>query len=648
MIELRNISKTYQMGRVEVRALRDISLRIEPGEFVAIMGASGSGKSTLMHILGCLDRPDRGVYRLAGREINALSDNRLALLRNHWFGFVFQQFYLLSHLSALENAELPLIYAGSRDRTERARGEIEAVGLGKRGNHHPNEMSGGEQQRVAIARALVNNPPIILADEPTGNLDSQTTAEILNLLEELNREGKTVIMVTHEKELAGRARRVITLSDGKIVSDKGNGIYSDGWEERPTRPGQAERKSGTAVLTDQLRQAVHSIISHKLRTFLSMLGILIGVGAVIAMLALGAGAQKSIEDRLSSLGTNLLSIRPGSRHLRGVSGAAGEVTRFTAKDSEAMQKLPQITRASAQVQGQGQLVYRDKNWNTRIYGVEEDYAPMRAYKPEAGRFFTGEEMKKRERVAVIGQTVVHELFGEENPLGEFIRINRNKFRIIGVLPQKGSSPWRDQDDVVMIPLTTAMYRVLGKDYVDAIDVEVADQALMASAEESLKTLIRQRHRLRDDNEESFRIRNMAEIQEVLKGTTETMGLLLGSIAAISLLVGGIGIMNIMLVSVRERTREIGLRKAIGARKKDIMIQFLIEAVLMTLSGGITGIILGVGIALTMSEITGWTVAVTPESVTLAAVFSGMVGLIFGLWPARQAARLDPIDALRYE
>ena len=368
----------------------------------------------------------------------------------------------------------------------------------------------------------------------------------------------------------------------------------------------------------------------------------------MGMLALGEGAKESIAQRLASLGSNLLMVRPGSPQMRGVALESGSATRFTLQDAEAIVKLPEIKKVSPSVRGRAQLVYSNKNWNTQVQGVGVDYETMRASKPTAGRFFTEEEQRSRERVALLGPTVVRELYSDENPIGTIMKVNRISFKVIGILPQKGSSGWNDDDDVIAIPITTAMYRLLGKQYLDSIDVEVKNPSLMGEAEDSIRKLIIKRQRLSKESEDSFQIRNMAEIQETLASTTKTMTLLLGLIAAISLLVGGIGIMNIMLVSVTERTREIGLRKALGARKADIISQFLIESVVMTFSGGVIGILLGIGIALSFSAFAGWSTKISPSAVVLATAFSIFVGIAFGLWPARQAARLDPILALRYE
>ncbi|MFA4889411.1 MAG: ABC transporter permease [Candidatus Omnitrophota bacterium] len=655
MIELKNIFKTYRMGDVEVKALDGVSLKISSGEFVAIMGSSGSGKSTLMHILGLLDRPDSGSYYLGDKEITRLSDEELAVLRNRHIGFIFQQFHLLPRMTALENVELPLIYAGKRHLKAKAKQEIEGVGLGDRLAHRPNELSGGQQQRVAIARSLVNDPLIILADEPTGNLDSKSKEEIIVILKKLNQNGKTVVVVTHEKEVAMHARRVIQVRDGKIISDEtkqGAGISVEAaslnGELVNSILSQPQEASAEIKFLDYLRQAIFAMLSHKMRSLLSILGILIGVAAVIAMLAVGQGARESIEKQLSSLGSNLLLVRPGSARAQGVSLQSGTVTRFTFNDLAEIAKLEDVKKVYPSVTGRGQIVYANKNWNTSVEGAGIDYAEIRAAVPTVGRFFTEQEVKTRDKVALLGLTVAGELFGDSNPVGETIKINLVNFRVIGLLPEKGASSWHDQDDTVVIPITTAMYRVFGKQYIDSIFAEAKGPESLDAAQEAITKVIIKEHRLGKDEEDSFQIRNMADIKNAFESTTKTMALLLGSIAAISLLVGGIGIMNIMLVSVTERTREIGLRKALGANNKDILVQFLIEAVLMSFLGGIAGVSLGAGVSLLITVLAGWVVKVSGFSVILSTVFSLLVGVAFGLWPARKASQLDPIEALRYE
>ncbi len=651
MIRLDGIRRTYHMGAVDVPALDGVSLEIEEGAFVAITGASGSGKSTLLHVLGLLDRPDGGSYELMGHEVSLLSDDEMAVLRGETIGFVFQLFNLLSRTTALENVALPLLYThredGSADRASRL---LEEMGLGGRAGHRPSELSGGEQQRVAIARALVNEPRILLADEPTGNLDSRTQVEIMNILKALNRKGITVILVTHEEEISRSASRVIQMKDGRIVSDSGAGREgSHASAGRGESRARAVRSSLAGEVTRHVKQAFTAIMANKVRSALSMLGILIGVASVITMLALGTGAKESITQGLASLGSNLLVVRPGSATVRGVRLEAGAVTRFSMEDAEAIaERVPGLRAVSPMVHGGGQVVYGNKNWSTRLLGTGTAYASMRAAEPVRGRFFTEQENMARQRVAVIGQTLVRELFDEEDPVGETIRINKVSFKVIGVLPEKGATHWGDQDDLIVLPVLTAMKRLMGRDYLHSIDLEVASPERMEEVEEDVRTLLLRRHRIPQDNKDSIQVRNMAQIQDAISSTTKTMGWLLGSIACVSLLVGGIGIMNIMLVSVTERTREIGLRKAIGARRRDIQMQFLVEAVVTSLIGGLLGIGFGVLLSYLVSSLFQWTTRVSLESVALAFGFSATVGIAFGFWPARKAARFDPIRALRYE
>ena len=647
MISVKGISKIYKSGKMEYQALNDVTIDIKRGEFVAIMGPSGSGKSTLMHLLGFLDKPDSGSYLLEGKETADLSDEEYARLRQDKIGFVFQQFHLLPRSSAEENVAMPLVYSGKKTFEPRAKELLDSVGLGTKLKNLPGEMSGGEKQRAAIARALINDPEILFADEPTGNLDSKSEKEIMEIFTALNNQGKTIVMVTHEPEIAEYAHRIITVRDGKILSDKktlnGEAKLSDAPQHR-----EKQRSAGLEIeFKDYLKQALISVMGNKLRSALSVLGILIGVASVIAMLALAEGAKESINKQLSSLGSNLLVVSPAYNRSGGVSREGA--TRITLQDSQEAARLASVKNASGLVSGNVQAVYGNKNKATRVEGASHSYEEIRSYKPAAGRFFTNAEEKQRERVALLGATVVKELFGSEDPTGATVKINRVNFKVIGVLPLKGSGGWRDQDDTIIIPINTAMYRLLGKQYVDQIYVQAKDADSLESAQDEIMELLNKRHNISASRKDpAFEIRNMAEMQEAIQSTSRTLTWLLGSIAAISLLVGGIGIMNIMLVSVKERTREIGLRKAVGARSFDILYQFMIEAVLMTLTGGLAGIILGALIAFLMAVLAGWAVKVSVFSVLLSVFFSAATGLGFGIWPARQAAELNPIDALRYE
>lgn len=651
MIELRNVTKEYGTGPQKFYALKDISLTIEDGEFISIMGPSGSGKSTLMNILGLLDSPDSGSYSLNGREVSGLSDDELSSLRRKEIGFVFQQFNLLPRISTLANVTLPLLYSREKSPGEPARTMLARVGLGARLNHRPNQLSGGEQQRAAIARALINNPRVILADEPTGNLDSKTADEIVSILTELNRQGITVIIVTHEEDIGRRANRRIMLKDGKVVLDE---KIREGSAVRANIPPQKSEKPRLSALaaefSEHLAQGFRSLLVNKVRTALSMLGILIGVGAVVAMLALGRGAQKAIEAQLSSLGSNLILIRPGSVRMGGIALETGAATRLTLEDAAALKnQLSSARDTSPAVMGRGQIAYLNKNWNSLLYGAAPSYELIRNSRPARGRFFTEAENRSRSRVAVVGLTVIRQLFEDQDPLGELIKINRISFRIIGILPERGATGFRDQDDIVVVPVLTAMRRVMGKDYVDSIDLEAKSAEVIPEIQKDAMSILIARHRVPpSQRQDAFEIRSMAEIQKALSTSSTTMGYLLAAIAAISLLVGGIGIMNIMLVSVAERTREVGLRKAIGAKAFDILLQFLAESVVISGLGGLLGIIIGWGASKLISTSVGWATAVSTGSVLLAFFFSTSVGIVFGIYPARKASLLNPIQALRYE
>jgi len=646
MIKLEDVSKVYKMGDVELAALDKISLEIKAGEFIAIMGPSGSGKSTLMNMIGFLDEPTSGKYIIDGKDTSGLSQTDLAGLRNNRIGFVFQSFNLLSDMTAKDNVELPLIYSNNKNRKQRAEDSLKRVGLGDRVHHKPKELSGGQQQRVAIARALVNDPSIIMADEPTGALDTHTGEEIMQLLVDLNKSGITVIVVTHDPEVAEYASRIVMLRDGKIEKDDRN--YDT--DESKSKKKQDIKKSNfinPAEIFESLTMAFKAIVSNKMRSFLTTLGIIIGVASVIAMTSIGTGASKQVTDRISNMGANLLMISPGQSRRSGVVLTSFEP--LTYEDGKALFEESQYVEAvDAQISRRYIIIYKDKNYRSEVMGTTPSFLEVMNFNINYGRFFNEDENLLKRRVAVIGNTILNELFDGKDPIGEYIKINNSQYQVIGVLEEKGSSGWRDQDDVIVVPLFTAQTRLLGVDDVSIINATIISNDLAQEAETDIRKILRKRHKLREGEPDDFRIRSQAEILDTVSETTQSFTFLLAGIAVVSLVVGGIGIMNIMLVSVAERTREIGIRKAIGARGIDILSQFLIEAILVSVSGGVLGIGLGYSIGRVVSHFAGWPTIVTMQSVLVSFFFSMAVGLFFGFYPARKASRMNPIDALRYE
>jgi len=641
ILELTDIHKHYQNGDTTVRALDGVALSIERGEFVAIMGQSGSGKSTLMNIIGCLDRPTSGSYRVLGKEAANLSPDELAALRRETFGFVFQRYNLLATATAGENVEIPSVYAGlaKHKRTERAVKLLERLGLGDRTDHRPAELSGGQQQRVAIARALVNDPPVILADEPTGALDSHSGDEVLALLKQLHAEGRTIILITHAENVAQHAGRIVRIQDGRILEDSGRMNEQAGTtavDDRDLRQGV----SLAASMQEALVTAWRSLRVNLFRTVLTLLGIIIGVAAVVAMLAVGEGSRQKVLDRISSFGTNLMLIRPGAAGIRNT----GDIATLVPDDAAAIKALPNIEAALPERSGRATVRLGNIDYQTSVQGTGEDFPSARDWPVGEGQFFNTDDAKHYAAVVVLGRTVAKTMFPNgDSPVGKYVLLKNVPFLVTGVMTEKGASPnGTDQDDVIFVPITTGLVRLFGKNYLSSITIKVKNAADIEGTQQSVENLLRERHKTED-----FSVRNMASFLQAAMETQDTFTLLLGTVAAISLLVGGIGVMNIMLVSVVERTREIGIRMATGARMRDILLQFNIEAAVVCAAGGILGILIGIAAGMIL-RYSGMAVIFSITPAVLAFACASATGLIFGYLPARKAAQLDPVIALASE
>lgn len=651
LLKVSNVTREFPLGTSSVQILKGVDLEIYAGEFVAIIGQSGSGKSTLMNILGCLDQPTHGTYQIKGIETQTLQPDDLAKLRREYFGFIFQRYHLLSELTAISNVEVPAIYAGvsTEDRNLRATALLKQLGLSDKLNNKPNQLSGGQQQRVSIARALMNGGDIILADEPTGALDKNSGIDVMQILLDLNQQGHTIIMVTHDSNVAKNASRIIEISDGKIISD-----YSNTHEHRhhiSVQPQQVISKknalSSWAASLDNFKEAFRMALlamkAHQMRTFLTMLGIIIGIASVVAVVALGQGTQEKILEDINSLGSNTISIYQGKGF--GDSSIASQMKTLVPADADALSKQPYVDFVSPKTSVPSTIRFKNKEINANVNGVAENYFSIQGLKLQYGQPFDKDRVNKRAQDVVIDHNTKKALFASTiNPVGKIILLGKVPSRIIGVL-EPSKTVINTNSLEVYLPYTTVMGRMLGLSNLNSIEIKVKEQYVSSVAENAILALLYKRH----GHQDVF-AQNTDSLRATVRQTTSTLTLLISTIAVISLVVGGIGVMNIMLVSVTERTKEIGVRMAVGARQDDILRQFLIESILVCMLGGIAGVLLALGLGQIINHFAGSTFQLifSTFSIVVAFLCSSIIGVVFGFMPARNAAQLNPIDALARE
>ncbi|WP_223456085.1 MacB family efflux pump subunit [Pseudomonas sp. GL-RE-19] len=649
LLSLEGVQRWFADDEARTHVLRDVNLVIEAAEMVAIIGPSGSGKSSLMNILGCLDRPCAGRYCINGVDMAQMSSDDLATLRREHFGFIFQRFHLLSHLSAEANVQIPAIYADEpfAEHQQRARSLLERLGLGQRLQHRPGQLSGGQQQRVSIARALINGGAVILADEPTGSLDSHSGEEVMAILRELHRNGHTVIIVTHDPQVAKCTDRIIEIRDGEIVADQVNHAQTAfaGRAVEPASTAQHVVRDVSGVhwrrFIEVFKMAWLSLCSHRMRTLLTMLGIIIGIASVVSVVALGQGAQTRVLRDISAMGTNTIDVYPGKDW---GDEQAASIRTLQAVDLRVIQAQFWVDSVSPMVSGSRTIRYRNQHVDASVNGVSQDYFQVMGIGMARGVAFSDSDVARRGQTLVIDHNTRQRLFKEwEQPLGKVIFVGGMPCTVVAVMESRDDG-FAGPSLQVYLPYTTVMGRLLGQSHFNSIKVRLKDQIASGAAEQALQTLLLARHGRQD-----FFFNPSDSILKAVQKTTDTLTLLISAVAFISLLVGGIGVMNIMLVSVTERTREIGIRVAVGARRADILQQFLIEAVLVCLLGGLLGVLL----SLLISQVFGYFVQMIVMEFTALAMVSAclcllLVGVLFGYIPARNAAGLDPIHALARE
>ncbi len=640
LLEIKDINRWFGSGESRVHVLKDINLSIEKGDFVAIIGQSGSGKSTLMNIIGCLDVPSSGSYKIDGVEAAAMDGDQLAALRRRSFGFIFQRYNLLSSLTARENVALPAVYAGMdlAERHKRADELLHQLGLSGKEDNKPSELSGGQQQRVSIARALMNGGEIILADEPTGALDTASGHNVMEILHGLHAAGHTIVMVTHDPGIAANANRVIEIRDGQIIADQ-----SKTKDIQPSQVVSIEEKNSWHFYKDQFfesfKMSVQAIMAHKMRSFLTMLGIIIGIASVVSVVALGRGSQQKILENINAIGTNTISVYPGKGY---GDRRSSRIKTLTVADAESLKEQNYVESVTPGASVRGTLTYGNQSLSAQLYGVGEQYFDVRGIKLASGRLFDEDDVTQNSQIVVIDDNTKNKLFADgTNPIGQIMLFNKRPLKIIGVA-QPNNSGFADSDTLQMYtPYTTLMNRISGSKYITSVTVKIKDNVNSQTAEKGIIELLKARH-----GTEDFFTRNSDTIKQTIESTTGTMTLLISCIALISLVVGGIGVMNIMLVSVTERVKEIGIRMAIGARQHNILEQFLIEAVLICVIGGLVGVLFSFAISVLFNLLASdFAMSFSTISIVMAVLCSTVIGVVFGFMPAKRASQLNPIDAL---
>ena len=650
LIRIKNLYRRFKSGEGKVTILNDLNLEIEAGEMVAIIGQSGSGKSTLMNILGCLDRPSAGEYYINGKNATDLSPQERAALRREYIGFIFQRYHLLADLKAWENVAIPAIYAGTdgEAREKRAKALLTRLGLGERTEHKPGQLSGGQQQRVSIARALMNGGQIIFADEPTGALDSHSGEEVMKILGELHAEGHTIILVTHDRHIAEHADRVIEIKDGKIIADHRQQHEETASSTADTAPTGKKTAFGAAGrFTSAIHMAWRAILGHKLRAFLTMLGIIIGIASVVSVVALGQGAQQQVLSQISDLGSNTIEIFPGRFGDR----RAGRIRTLVPADATILAQQSFIDSATPTVNASPTIRHGNKDYTGNLTGVGDQYFQVQNIPITAGRNFSARDIDDYAALAILDKKGAETLYNSTatdnyaSALGQVLLLNNVPVRIIGIADTDKQNRFGGSNSInVYMPYTSAMNRLLGRNHVSSITLRISDNADPVAAEDAITRILTRRHGSKD-----FSLFNSDSLRKAITSSTQVFTLLISAIAAIALVVGGIGVMNIMLVSVTERTQEIGIRMAVGARQSDILMQFLIEALMLCLLGGALGIALAYGIGWLFNQ-SGAEIRLiySTSSVIAAVICSSSIGILFGYLPARNAARLDPVEALSRE